>query len=816
MSYITLYQSNFSQGEFTDWLLGRGDIAQYGNSVRKAKNAVVRPQGGIMKRPGTVFVETIKDENDENTELWEFLYSDTDAYILEVGNQYMRFYRNDAQIITPTSTQLLANSEFTSDISSWSLYLESGASGTIGWNAANGGSLEISHVSPGTTAAAQSIFLAAGTYTLQVARPADGSGQCGVRIGTSFSAGLIYSGNINTNSSINTTITVPVPGTYTVYLFRTAATQSPLFSYCRIIQPGFSPVELNTPWTSAELKDCEFAQVFDSLYVVHPNHAPRVIKRVSHTQWTIDEVTFIDGPYYDLSDRQYGGVGTEYTLNPSATSGSITVSASSPLFVSTDVGRLIRFRTIVTNPWGYMRITAVNSSTSVDATVIKTLDATGASSQWRLGMFSDTTGWPSTITFNEQRMVLARTRSEQQAIWFSKAGDITDFSPDGDEDKDDVSPNTAMSYRIQDNVANVIYSAIPLRGLNLISSGGVWLAKASLQGEALTSENLSITKIVGESAGNVKPEVIGSNIFYVDRTRRKVLELGYSFQDDAFDGVDIAMLAEHRTQDPVKQIIAARVPNYLIYTLGDGGSLSACTYIRKQNVNAWTHFDIGGDDVKIENMACIPHNREDRLWMIVKRTIDGQTRRYVEYVAPYRIHQDDESDAIYMDSAISYEGSPTDELHGLDHLEGQEVACFGDGAVVPVLSPVTNGEIQLQVPVSKAWVGLPYNLEIETNQLVSAQAQSLLQGREGRIHSVVLRLFKSYSGYAGEAGSPLQLLSELNSNTPMDAPIQYYTGDKEIILSTSYSLNPRIIIKHDIPVAFNLLSITYKGSVSSR
>ena len=100
--------TNFSSGEVSPKLAARIDLAQYQNSCRTILNGIVTPQGGVEKRPGTYFVNEIKNSS-QKAYLLPFKYSAADQYVLEVGDGYIRFYHNhalvtNAEIATPYTT----------------------------------------------------------------------------------------------------------------------------------------------------------------------------------------------------------------------------------------------------------------------------------------------------------------------------------------------------------------------------------------------------------------------------------------------------------------------------------------------------------------------------------------------------------------------------------------------------------------------------------------------------------------------------------------------------------------------------------------
>ena len=97
MASTTLQQTNWTGGEFSPRLLGQTDLERYFSAAQRIKNFGVHPQGGAFFRPGTHYVADAKN-NDKKCVLWPFIFSVTQAYIIEVGDQYMRFYRDQIQI----------------------------------------------------------------------------------------------------------------------------------------------------------------------------------------------------------------------------------------------------------------------------------------------------------------------------------------------------------------------------------------------------------------------------------------------------------------------------------------------------------------------------------------------------------------------------------------------------------------------------------------------------------------------------------------------------------------------------------------------
>ena len=187
-----------------------------------------------------------------------------------------------------------------------------------------------------------------------------------------------------------------------------------------------TPVEIVTPYAEADIFKLRFTQSADVLYIVHPDYEPRTLSRTSDINWTLSTISFIDGPYLTANT-------TTTTLTPGAATGSgINITASSTAgindgqgFLATDVGRQIRI--LEGSTWGWVTITARASTTSITVDIQETLTNTNAKSTWRLGVWSDTTGYPATTTFHEARLGFAGVPDFPQRLDFSNTDDFVNF-----------------------------------------------------------------------------------------------------------------------------------------------------------------------------------------------------------------------------------------------------------------------------------------------------------------------------------------------------------------------------------------------------
>ena len=559
------------------------------------------------------------------------------------------------------------------------------------------------------------------------------------------------------------------------------------------ILSGGSAYEISSPYLEAELFDIKFAQSADVMYLVHPNHETSKLSRTGHTSWSLDEVEFTDGPYLAVNT-------TSTTMSPSATTGNgITITASANTFVSTDVGRLINFSN------GYAKITAFSSATSVTADVEDDFDTTSANTDWKLGAFSDTTGHPSCVSFFEQRLVFAGTSSEPQTLYFSKSGDYENMTAGTNADD-------AMVYTIASNQVNVIRFLKTQRTLIVGTVGGEFTVSADGTDAAVTPTNITIKRQSSYGSANVDAIPAGNATLFLQRAKRKIRELSYNFDVDGYQAADLTILNDVVTKTGINEMTYQQSPDSILWCVRDDGVLAGLTYLRGEEVIAWHRHILGGSfgdgNAVVESVASISGElNEDELWVIVKRTINGATKRYVECFAQFDFDETTPTDFRFLDSHLTYSGSATTTLSGLGHLEGQTVSILADGATHPN-KVVSSGSITLDRQTEKAVVGLSYDSVLQTMRIEGGAAEGTSQGKTKRISKVVLRLFETVGVKVGPSLDNLEAIPFRTSSDPMDTPVStFIAGDKEIEFNDDFNSDGFIFIKQDQALPCSILAI---------
>ena len=569
--------------------------------------------------------------------------------------------------------------------------------------------------------------------------------------------------------------------------------------------PGVA-YEIASPYGAAELFELAFAQSADVMYLVHPAHAPRKLSRTDHTDWTLEAVEFRDGPYGEVNTG-------EVTLAPSAATGAgITITASAALFSSEDVGRLVRIANGSPKVWGHAVVTAFVSGTEVTADVRSDFGATAASAEWRLGAWYRPGTYPGAVAFYEERLVFAGSTEKPQTVWGSVSGDFEHFAPT--EPDGTLADDSAIAFTIATDQVNAIRWLSPGQVLAIGTTGGEFTLRASARDEPVTPTNVQVKRQTTRGCAYLSPIRHDSVVLFLQRARRKIHEFVFAFETDSYQAPDLTLLAEHVTRGGLVQLAYAREPDSTVWAVRADGELLGLTYQRTQDVVGWHRHILGGSfqggPAQAESVATIPSpaGDHDQLWLAVARTIDGQTRRYVEFLEEAFDEGADPADAFFVDCGLTYAGAPATTVTGLDHLEGETVAVLADGAVHPDATVVA-GAVSLDRAASTVHAGLAYASKLQTMRFEAGSRDGTAQGKTVRIHDVTVRLWNTLGARVG-FDDEVDTIPFRASSDPMDAPPRLFTGDKRIKFNKGYSRAPRVTVVQDQPLPLTVLAVLPK------
>ncbi len=498
----------------------------------------------------------------------------------------------------------------------------------------------------------------------------------------------------------------PGPGRLAAFEFNTEESYLLLFTdrALRIYRAGARTALVAAPWREADLAGLNWTQTADTLLVVHPDYPPQTLTRRAEGDWRLTpwEWAERDG----LSRRPYHRYAPpSVTLAASAASGRIRLTASAGVFAPQDAGQPFRIGA------DEVRIRRVVSATEAEADVTGALSGgVAATADWREPAFSPRRGWPVSVVFHQDRLVIGGARSLPDRLWLSRSGSHFDF--DTGEGLDD----EAVVFPLLADQANAVRAVVSGRQLQVFTSGAEW----TVSGEPLTPASIQLrrqTRIGSPADRAVRPVDVEGAVLFLARNGRELREFLFADAELAWRAQDLALLASHLFAAPVEAVWddAAR---RLLVVMGDG-SVASLTLWRAEGVHAWTRLETDG----AFRSAAVAGGAA---WALVER--DGL----------FSVERFDE--ALGVDAAISATSNgPTRSWSGFAHLEGREVVAVADGKAVSGLR-VADGRILLDAPAERVQAGLPFTHRIEPLAPGVQLARGTMQGAAHRAVRLVLRL----------------------------------------------------------------------------
>ena len=412
--------------------------------------------------------------------------------------------------------------------------------------------------------------------------------------------------------------------------------------------------------------------------------------------------------------------------------------------------------------------------------------------------------YPSVVTFFEQRLVFAASNNNPQTIWFSKNADYLNFHTG-------TSADDALIYTIASSQVNNIRYLSPTRVLTIGTSGGEYVLTTT-NGGPVTAQSTVIRKYSNYGSSNTEPVQVADVTLFLQRGSRKVREFKYVGEVDTagYQSPDLTVLAEHLTEGGITQFAYQQEPENIIWCIRNDGTLLGLTYRREEEVVAWHEHVIGGQfsggQAIVESIATLPTDTgNDELYMIVKRTINGSTMRYVEVMKDFDFGSDTTS-AFFVDSGLSYSGSSVSGFSTLYHLDGDTVSVLANGASHPDKT-VSNGAITLDFSATSAAVGYGYTSSMQTLRIESGSSDGTSQGKPKRIHGITARFFETVGVEIGNDAGENDRIFFRDSSMAMDQAVPLFTGDKDIEFPGGFDDDDRIYLQQTQPLPLTVLAL---------
>lgn len=444
---------------------------------------------------------------------------------------------------------------------------------------------------------------------------------------------------------------------------------------------------------------------------------------------------------------------------------------------------------------GLVKLTSYSSSTIMNGVVQQVLTSTTAAiaNSWSLNssIWGGVNGYPRAVTLHEQRLLLGGTPRYPQSLMGSRIGDVLNYEL-GTKDDD------AFNYELSTSQIAPIQHLAQARRLMVFTSSNEMSVRGGVE-KPITPTSIQKNDESTAGANTVRPVKVGNELLFVQRAGRKIRACGYRYDIDGFDSPDRTVFSEHITETGIVDMAFQQEPSPMVHCVRTDGQMAVATYDIEQEVIAWGRWITDG---VVESVATIPTSTSEQAWVIVRRTINGVTRRYVEYFDP----------ALKTDCAKTLTaGSPQTVWTGLGHLEGKTVKVIADG-VYAGEKTVTAGQIVLDEEASSIEVGLGFTPLITLlNPEVGSQAGTS-QGAAISVNSVTVRVLDTVGVVIN--GRQKKDFRKLGANL-LDRPPEMGSGDlRETTLSDQIYRNELTLSQPD-PVAFHILGVVRQMGVNT-
>lgn len=593
-------------------------------------------------------------------------------------------------------------------------------------------------------------------------------------------------------------------------------------------------VRVATPYTAVQTADIDFAQSADTMYLACIDLIPYKLLRSSHTAWSFATVSFgpDNGPPTGVSatpttpntdaansGNAYFPQDADYTVTAiNDETGQESRSASTDS-ANNDLGLKRNYNTITwvapadgladryniykaDNQQAFGYIGTTTGLTFRDDNIGPDLTQGPPEGQTP---FSGT-NMPSTVAFYQQRLFWARTSDRANAIYASKVGDYENMDRSRPIRDDD-----SFSFALVSTTVNAINRLVPMKDLMALTSDSIFRING---GEEAFIGPLSINaeREAGVGASRLRPVVIDDKVFFQPAVGSAIRVMGFKFEVDGYTSSDITLFSPHffETFDIVDWAYL-REPRSQIWAVRSDGKLLCFTWEAEQEVWGWTLCETSGT---VEHVCAISESGEDRLYLVVRRSVGGEDRCFVERMASSV--WDDIDETCFLDCATTFVFStPSNIVRGLRHLAGETVAVVADGSVYMEREVTAAGTLTLpnDIEASTITVGLPYDALIETLPLAMQSRGGWTIAKPSTVGDVVVKVANTRGVLVGPDEDNLLELPT-RSNETMDQVQALKNGNYIADMQATTRDELTVVAKMPYPLPSTITAILFEPKIS--
>jgi hypothetical protein len=585
-----------------------------------------------------------------------------------------------------------------------------------------------------------------------------------------------------------------------------------------IVSAG-NPYEIVTPYLTADLPLLRYFQQGDVVILTHPLYVPQQLKRFGHTNWTLTPFTTVPGIGAPVGLNAIAGTGTSLsykyqvtavasgTNEESLVSNTSTVACDPPSTTAPNTlawtattgaqGYNVYLDQAGNGQFGFIGFTPTNAYNDIGYIP----DRSQPPPTQRV-LFAAAGDYPQTGAFYQQRLLMGGSVNNPDTVDASQIGYLSNFTVHSPLEDDD-----AVRFRLRSRQVHEVRHLIELGKLLLLTSLGEWSLEGNQDG-VLTPTGINPKQHGWNGSATTPPAVIGDTILYVQARGERIRNLQFNFETQTFSGQDLTTVSRHLFDGyTILRMDIALIPDSVLWCVRSDGTLLGLTYLPDQQSWGWHRHDTGDGDV-YEDVCVVPEADQDAVYVLVKRTIQGVGRRFVERL-PRRRVLDPLNGCPYADSFLTYSGAPVSSVSGLDHLEARMVTILADGNVLP-LQPVIAGTVTLDRAYSSIVVGLPITADVETLDLDPPGTN--VRDKKKAITNLSVLVDQS-RGLA--AGPDVNNLSPYPEDPPVDygTPPALFSGVIDLPITSAWDDRGRVFIRHTDPLPLTILGIMPNGKI---
>lgn len=738
-------QVSFSGGECSPFLYPRIDLAKYQTVLKTCKNFFIHPHGGVSNRGGFRYVSTTKDST-KKTRIVEYIFSDTQAYALEFGHNYIRFYTDGAQVVTAPSTPLEVATTYDED-DLLDLKFNSSAD-----------TIYITHPSYKTQTLTR---YGATSWTL-----ADYESDNGPFMPENIDDSLTMQVSALTGTSVSLTSSTG---------YFTAGNVGGLFTLKHYMEGNSSTDSFTTTANGTSI----------SCYSTW--------RLITHGTWTggIEIQKSIDGgstwtmlrKFSSKDDYNVNTYGTEEADEPFLIRVACTSRTSG--MIESDIS---------TDPFyqdGICRVNAYHGSTSVSVTVLSDFGLTDATNAWSEGAWSDRRGYSSDSTFLQDRLVMTGSPEEPMTLHITETADYTSYIR-----HQDLLDTDGISITLRSRQLNAINGLVSLQSLLAFTSSSEWLVGAK---DDLYTPTSTFRKPQGYRGSNgLDPLIVGDTVIYLQSNGQVLRSFAYSFEKDGYTGIDLRIMSSHLfVGHEIVDMCYQQDNDSIVWMVRDDGVLISLTIMLEQEVIAFARHETNG---VVESVCSIPADGFDELWITVIR----ENGTFVERMRE-RVQSTDVMDNVFLDSFVEDNTTMSTSVTLLDHLEGQDVRIIADGIVYPTQT-VESGAITLPEARLNKYVGLAYNADFGTLDIAKSDDKGMVKGRKVKVSNCTFEVLNSRGGYVGpDADNLYEAFIPDRSST--DETPALFSGPIRLPIGASYSDGGSVFYRQSDPLPITITAV---------